>query len=431
MNVFTFLRLHYNLKTVITIFLFLEISFGCSAMNERVGVEEEYFEVSEDSVVIDLFIYKKGDEYIINDTIDLNCKTLYLPQNISMVVKKGLFKNGRIVGNNTSLKYNKVVFDHVHIGGTWRVPHIKSTMFANLSYNNALKDVIALSNSSINNVIDIERDDYYVSVTRPSDVCLSVYSNTEIRLDGNVFLLPNGYSMYNIIRTAGDNIVIKGKGSIIGDRQKHLSNDGEWGMGISLYGGNNIKIIGISIKDCWGDCIYVYNNADCIEISGCLLEHSRRQGISVISCKNIKINNCKILCIQGTKPEYAIDIEPNENDTIVNVFINNVYINNCHGGIASSGRAKNAFVNSIKIKQCTIENCLYCPIRIVESESTLICNNRIYSFDSKNSIECFDVDNVNINSCSIDKNNNLYDLFQDNKSISVLNAKKKRIKKIK
>ena len=39
--------------------------------------------------------------YELLDTIDLDGKTLLLPSNVKIEVKGGIFKNGRIIGDNT------------------------------------------------------------------------------------------------------------------------------------------------------------------------------------------------------------------------------------------------------------------------------------------------------------------------------------------
>ena len=112
---------------------------------------------SEDSLKLDLSPYFKRDGYIIDKTIDLKGKTLYLPPGITIQMRGGKFKNGILKGDNTRLKYNekKIIFDRVNITGSWKVSNISTTMFETLDYTNSLRDVLALSNPEIKNTIYI------------------------------------------------------------------------------------------------------------------------------------------------------------------------------------------------------------------------------------------------------------------------------------
>lgn len=371
---------------------------SCQCVVKRLNAN--YFELSEystDSVDIDLTIYEKDGKYIINDTIDLKRKTLYIPANIHIVMKKGLFKNGCIVGNNTRLEYKNVVFDRVKIKGTWIVPKVKSSMFKTLSYDNSLKDLLALTNSKIKNNVHIYKDDYFLRAMCNHDQCLTLSSNTEIIIDGNIILRPNDFTHYSILHLSGDNITIKGNGIIIGDKKNHLGKYGEWGMGVYIYGGDRVRIEGLTIKDCWGDCVYVTNNSKNVCINNCNLDNGRRQGISVISAESVEIRNCLIQNIMGTDPEYAIDIEPNEDDIVRYVLIDKVKVENCCGGFASYGRAQNAIIDSVVIKNCYVRNLSKCPMTFSETRYVLIDNSKIINRQYNTSLKLYDVDQANVN----------------------------------
>ncbi len=294
-------------------------------------------------------------EIIINDTINLCNRKCILPEGITLSFKGGLIRNGTLVGNKTKLNSSKACFERVRISGTWNVITIRSSLFLDLSYDNALKDVVALSDSTVNNRIVIEEGDYQVTANKNGDVCIPIASNTDLIINGTIRLKPNDYRNYYIIQANGNNITMRGRGSIIGDKHVHTGRSGEWGMGINLDNAHNVMIKGLTIKDCWGDCIYVGNESSDVRIENCLLDHGRRQGVSITSANGVTIKNCTITNVCGTAPEYAIDVEPNKDDTVDNVIIERVLAKDCMGGFLVYGRAPNAHVGKVTLRNCTVE----------------------------------------------------------------------------
>ena len=120
--------------------------------------------------------------------------------------------------------------------------------------------------------------------------------------------------------------------------------------------GNHVNISNTTIKDAWGDCLYITGGADNVSLSDCLIKNGRRQGISIISASNVIIKNCQIYNISGTDPECAIDIEPNQNDTVLNVVIEKVTVSDCIGGLALNGRAHNSKIGNVRVKNCTFSS---------------------------------------------------------------------------
>ncbi len=286
----------------------------------------------------------------IRNEIDLKGYVCVVPKEVILDFKGGLIRNGTLIGQETRIKYKGIVFDKVTIAGTWVVPVISTSMFKDLGYINSLKDVVALLNPSVKNKIVIRGGTYQVSVSEKVPRCLSICSNTDVDINGNIILLPNNLSGYAILHAEGENISIKGKGSLIGDKQNHMGINGEWGMGVNLWRAKNVSIKGLTVKDCWGDCIYIGGNCEEVYIENCKLDNGRRQGISITSAKKVTIKDCVITNVSGTAPEYAIDVEPNTNNTCDSIVIDRVKVNNCKGGFLVYGKAQNAKVGSIVIK---------------------------------------------------------------------------------
>lgn len=217
----------------------------------------------------------------------------------------------------------------------------------------------------------VTEGEHIVSITEEKGTWLTVGDNTELIIDGDIRLDGNGLSNCNIIKVTGHNVLIHGKGSITGDRWTHKGEDGEWGMGIRLHGATDVTVKGLTIADCWGDCIYIGGRSRGVNIDSCLLQGSRRQGISITHAMKVNISNCLIADISGTMPQYAIDIEPNRRCTVNNVLIRNVTVKNCEGGIRAiipKNGIGNTRIGKVKITGCHVMAKSRHPLQFVGCE---------------------------------------------------------------
>lgn len=348
---------------------------------------------------------KENSILLLSSDIDLKGDTCKLPKGVTIKSDKGVIKNGVLIGYGTKIEASGAIFDKVTIKGTWNVPEIKTTYFKDLTYDNALKDVFALTAPSIKNTITIESGNYPVSINTTTRNCINVNSNTDVKLNGTIKLKPNDFGSYNIIQVSGKDINIFGTGSIIGDKHTHTGKTGEWGMGINIINGNNISISGITIKECWGDCIYIGKKSNNIKIDGCKIDNARRQGISITSGNSITISNCNITNVKGTAPEYAIDIEPNKNDTIDNIILDNINVKYCMGGLLAYGKASKAKIGNITIKNCNTSAQKQYPIRLIECEKVNIKNCTVNVTNEKYAISSENINNIVITDNTIIKDN--------------------------
>lgn len=109
-----------------------------------------------------------------------------------------------------------------------------------------------------------------------------------------------------------------------------------------------------------------------VRIENCILDHGRRQGISITSADSVTIRNCVITNVKGTAPEYAIDVEPNKDESVDNIVISDVDVNNCQGGFLVYGKAPNAHVGKVSIKNCNIGRTQKTPISIIKCMSAKV-----------------------------------------------------------
>lgn len=295
-------------------------------------------------------------DYVIAKLVDLKGKTLKIPVGKRLFFKEGArLINGVVIGNATSIggSRNKI-FHNVRIMGSWNVPNISTLMFVDIEKDNSLVNVFALTNKNVKNVVTINLGDYWITVSKAWEYSIKVVDNTEIILNGTIRLRPNGFKGCKMLNLSGNNIYLHGKGSIVGDSKSHLGEDGEWGMGVNVSEGNNIRISDITIKNCWGDCIYIGGKTTNVCVKKCILDGSRRQGISITSAGKVYVEDCTIKNIKGTRPEYAIDVEPNENCCVDYVLIKNVKSIDCNGGFMSWHPARNSSIGMIEVLNCSV-----------------------------------------------------------------------------
>lgn len=294
---------------------------------------------------------KPNTRLLLKKNINLNGKIVRIPKGVVIEPRGGVFYNGQLVGDNTTIVGPGCLFDNVKISGEWCVSEISTSMFKDLSEVNSLQNVISLASGKIFNHIIIESGNYYVEAPR-SGGALIIPSNTKLVIEGNIFLKPNEYPRCYVVHVPNaENVNISGDGAIWGDKMEHTGNDGEWGHGIYIAGSKNVSVSNLSIYNCWGDCIYIGSKCTDINILNCTLENGRRQGISITSAIGVRIENCRISNVSGCKPGLGIDIEPNNNCIVDSIVINNVIIENCFGGISTGGHP------TARLGKIAIDNC--------------------------------------------------------------------------
>jgi hypothetical protein len=170
---------------------------------------------------------------------------------------------------------------------------------------------------------------------------LKLKSNSQLVFQNKskIQIIPNSLEKYQILDIRNvENIVIFNP-KLRGERDRHKGTKGEWGMGINIISSKNITIYNPYISDCWGDGIYISRSSlkqsENVKIHGGIIDFNRRNGISIISGKNISVENVLISNSYGTLPMAGLDIEPNGNeDVLENIIIKNlITFNNAEIGV--------------------------------------------------------------------------------------------------
>ncbi len=183
-------------------------------------------------------------------------------------------------------------------------------------------------------------------------------SGMKLLLGQAVFKIePNSYPAYCIFGVVDQSDVTITGGTLIGDRDAHTfapSKDSathEWGFGIITSASTNVTIQGVTIRDMTGDGIILEGSykaladggrvSSGIKIYDCDISNCRRQGVSVIGSPGSEIARNRICDIQGTDPQYGIDVETEFDYNVDGLKIYDNIIYNCAGGAISCNKGAN------------------------------------------------------------------------------------------
>jgi len=201
---------------------------------------------------------------------------------------------------------------------------------------------------------DVIMPNFPVKVSMKSGYGITMKSNTKMLFQKNSKLImePTALTDYEIILLWNRKNITIYFANIEGDRQQHKGTAGERGMGISITGSDNIRLIKPKVSDCWGDGIYLgtyFTKTDTlfaatnVYIEKAIVNKNRRNGLCIISAKNLTINGIICANTYGTDPQSGIDIEPNTNFQL----LENIVINN---PITFNNRTMGITINMIKLR---------------------------------------------------------------------------------
>ena len=142
------------------------------------------------------------------------------------------------------------------------------------------------------------------------------------------------------------NVTLKGYGATLKMRRDLFASGKPYKLSehrhaVVIYASQNVKILGLTIKDAGGDGIMIgglthssYNKG--VLIKDVLITNAYRNAISVISAENLTIDNAVLINTNGTSPQEGLDFEPDhEKQRIVNFAVRNcVIMNNKRLGIS-------------------------------------------------------------------------------------------------
>jgi hypothetical protein len=175
---------------------------------------------------------------------------------------------------------------------------------------------------------------------------ITLRSDQEIDFEPGVLILAKrgefrggGDSLFSAVGVS--NLTMRGYGATLRMWKKDYQNPpykkAEWRMGIGLRGCRNVLIEGLRVESSGGDGFYVDEGpglgwSENVTIRDCVAFDNHRQGISVISAVNLRVENCTFAATSGTAPESGVDIEPDTpNQRLVNLLFKNCIFEDNHG----------------------------------------------------------------------------------------------------
>ena len=171
-----------------------------------------------------------------------------------------------------------------------------------------------------------------------------IFGDTEFVFSEGAVLIMDTNDKWNycVLRLNGDNIIVR-DGVIVGDRETHVytpsEDDGstahDEGHGICVWENNNVLVDNMEIRELTGDGALVLDATD-ITFTNNIIFNNRRQGISIVGGVRIAVQNNEIHHINGTAPQFGIDIEgPGRVDKDI-IIQNNNFHHNAGGDIVNA-----------------------------------------------------------------------------------------------
>jgi hypothetical protein len=174
---------------------------------------------------------------------------------------------------------------------------------------------------------------------------LQLRSQQEIIMEPGVLILAKKGEFQgagdSLFTAAGQsNLVIRGYGATLRMHKRDYQNSpytkAEWRMGIALRGCRHVLLEGLRVESTGGDGFYVDDGpsgaSEDITLRNCTAYDNHRQGLSVVSVKDLLVENCLFANTWGTAPEAGIDLEPDtEKQRLVNCVIRNCTFENNNG----------------------------------------------------------------------------------------------------
>ena len=231
--------------------------------------------------------------------------------------------------------------------------------------------------------VEVPAGTYIIDPTRRP----SLRSRMHLKLapDAQLKAKPNAEERaFVLMASKVDDVEISG-GRILGDRDGHLGNTGEWGHGIALYGVTRATVRDIHISRCWGDGISIGGKkadpkdrwatipSEDVVLAGVVCTGNRRQGLTIGYSRNVRVYDCEFNDTAGTAPQCGIDMEPDAPGDVHGVHIENCRISGNHG----SGIQVFKRVHDVTIRRCTIERNRGHGVLAVTAVDGVIADNEI------------------------------------------------------
>ncbi len=191
-------------------------------------------------------------------------------------------------------------------------------------------------------------------------------ANTSVVFGAGVTVqaLP-GFGQYDHLLNIDDvqNVSLTGTpGQTVFRMNKTEYTSGEYRHCLAILGASNVTVSGIQCNNSGGDGVYISGSvqpySSTVKILNSGFDNNRRQGMSLVSGKDILVSNCTFTNTNGTLPSDGIDIEPNGvADVLQNVDIESSSVTGNDGdGLAMSIVQMNVTSVPVSIKVANLQS---------------------------------------------------------------------------
>jgi parallel beta-helix repeat protein len=227
--------------------------------------------------------------------------------------------------------------------------------------------------------VRVPAGDYLIDPVR--SVRLRNRMHLQLAAGARLIAKANAVERAYVLNVQGVSDVEISGGRIIGERDSHLGNTGEWGHGIMIRGASKVTVHDLHVSHCWGDGISIGGSktdgtvvpSRDVVIARVQCVGNRRQGLTIGRSRQVRVYDSSFTDTGGTLPGCGIDVEPDAGDTASDVVIANCLVTRNKGaGIQLYKRASN-----VTIRDCTIEANRGHGVLAVAAEDCVITGNHI------------------------------------------------------
>lgn len=316
--------------------------------------------------------------YVIRYDYDLEDSEVTIPSDCTLKFEGGTLSNGTIIGQDTRITNDLgCILNDIIVSGTFKNDCVYSNWISNDTDTTTLQAAMNLCNGEYPTKLFIAYGNYDIDGVGgdadASDGGLFVPCNTDVDFqNATLKVIPNNNGRYYLIRVLEDNVSLK-NGSFIGDVGTHTGSSGEWGHGVVVKGAKNVILDNIYCTLFWGDGFnisYVTINPEAgadtdvilsenVLMRNCTSYDNRRQGLSVISVKGLRIYDSKFIKTGNTAmtaPGAGIDFEQDwhNKSLITDVIVDGCELSGSKGIVINDKLSMSA----VRTYNVTIKDCL-------------------------------------------------------------------------
>jgi len=223
--------------------------------------------------------------------------------------------------------------------------------------------VAAIRSNSSYIVIDRQSSDWVIQPTRIFNLKnKTIIFEPGVTLRAKPGAFPEGKRLFEL--TLAKNITVEGTGATF-QMNKNEYTHGEQRHAFEIDRCSDITVRGLTIRDSGGAGIMISGDGKTAYSQNITIENvrslnNRRDGITIVSAKNVWVRNSEFSGSSGTRPESGVVLEADgPNERLVNInFINCKFSNNNNAGVHFSTVAMNGgtLPVSINILDCEFSN---------------------------------------------------------------------------